>query len=424
MFVPLRLAAGAVSGAASLGFLYIAYNWIKNNCTCFRKADIRRIWGVGYLFLKLGIDQYPEFPIIFTAHSVKDLETSSKVYATLYAKYENFKTRTVSTGKWEQSARLTVPQGTSELEVSVYSTKLLSSDTLVGSFSISISKYFMGQFAADFFGKKKWHKLFSDEGASVGQISFTFRKGSDSLEEEVPLISGLDPDQRPALYGELVELFDEKAPRNVRGEDKLLLLAKVLQGKLQRVGRGLSGSADCYCAVVKMAPPGDSDSSEGGNRSVTQKWFWAWYSDKKDFLADPTDPEGCVPLLSITAVHFAPDKPGEFTLRYVSKPDKKKKETTYKSTDKDVEVWSDGIEMLREEAREVKALVKAREEEWSKLDKSQKMEEWMSHYRTQGYSDEELKKYYQQYQLALMTEPERKRYLEAMAVKANSIYYC
>jgi hypothetical protein len=49
------------------------------------------------------------------------------------------------------------------------------------------------------------------------------------------------------------------------------------------------------------------------------------------------------------------------------------------------------------------------------------MEEWMQHYRAQGYSDEELKKYYQQYQLALMPEAERKRYLEAMAAKANSV---
>ena len=419
-YTPLGMASSAMRGAGMIGILFLVYNWIKNNCTCFRKADIRRIPGVAFLFLKLGIDPYPEFPVIFTVHSVKDVDKGSKMYAMVYAKYESFKTRSVSTGKWEQSSRLLVPQGTSEVEISIYSSKMLSGDDFVGSCSINVAKYFMGGYSADFYGKKKWHKLAKVDGGTAGSIGVTFKKGSDSLEEEKPLLSGLDPDERPALYGEIIELFEDNPARNVRGEEKLQILAKVLQGKLTRVGKGLGGSEEIYCAVVKMTPPADSEDSDEGPRTGKLKWFWAWYESKKDFTDNPGDPEGCVPILSITAIHANPEKQGEFSLRYVSKPDNKKKETFYKSPDKDVEVWSDGIELFREEARELKGLAKAREEEWMKLNQQQKMEEWMAHYKSQGYSDEELKKYYKEYQLAQMPENQRRKYLEAMAAKAVS----
>ena len=63
----------------------------------------------------------------------------------------------------------------------------------------------------------------------------------------------------------------------------------------------------------------------------------------------------------------------------------------------------------------MKILSKQRKEEWGRLSDTEKMNQWMTHYKQQGYSDEELKKYYQQYQLALMSDEQRLALLKVAA---------
>ena len=411
------LARTALSGAALCAVFFVMMNWVKTNCTCFRRADIRRIWGVGRLFLKLGIDPYPEFSVLLTIHSAKDVNSSSKLYSVAYAKYESFKTRALSSGKWEQSTRLIVPQGSEEISVYVYASKLLGSDEMIGSCSISIARCLMGNLASDFYGKKKQYKINQPDGGTAGQISLTFKKANDSQQEELPLVAGLDADQRPALYGELMEVLEEGGPRNLKGAEKLRALSKVMQGKLQKIGKGLSGNTMNFFAVLEMSNPDNSDSEETVDK---KKWFWAWWEDKKDFLKSSNEPDGYVPILAITSIHSDSSKPGEFVIKYVQKPGNKKSEIRYKCTDKDVEVWTDALELFREEARELKTAQKERAEEWDKLSAAQRMDEWTAHYRAQGYSEEELKKYYQQYQLAQMPPEQRTKYLQAAAKKQRT----
>ena len=429
--LPLGLASGAISGAAYCAFFFIAVAWIRNNCTCYRKWDIRRIPGVAKLFLKLGFDTHPEFSILLNIHGVKDLGQSGKIYAILSAKYEAFRTRTVPSTKWEQSTRLNIPQGTSELEVSVYMTKLIGSDELVGYATINVARYLLGGMSVEVYGKKRWWKMSKEDGSNSGQVSLTIKKAGETLEDETPLMTGLDPDQRPALYGELLALVEDSEetkagnvnapkPGPLTGLDKMTLLAKVLQGKMQRIGRGISGNATAFFAVVEIRPPEDSDDDDEDSedtpkqKSAKKKWYVAWWDDRQGFLKSPTDPDGFFPILSITAIH---SEGAEFIIRYVQKPGNKKVEQRFKPTDKETEVWTDGLDMFREEARELKKKQRNRQEEWSGLSQDQKMTEWMSHYRSQGYTEEELKKYYQQYRLAEMDEAERLRYLAAAAKK-------
>jgi 16S rRNA U516 pseudouridylate synthase RsuA-like enzyme len=61
-----------------------------------------------------------------------------------------------------------------------------------------------------------------------------------------------------------------------------------------------------------------------------------------------------------------------------------------------------------------------REDEWNTLTLDDKFKEWMEFYKGQGYSDEELKQYYEQYTLAQMPEEQRRAYLDQ---KTKSQYY-
>jgi hypothetical protein len=92
----------------------------------------------------------------------------------------------------------------------------------------------------------------------------------------------------------------------------------------------------------------------------------------------------------------------------------------YKCTDTDVEAWADALEMFREECRELKAKQAKREEEWNNLSLDDKFKEWMEFYKEQGYSEEELKQYYEQYTLAQLPQEKRIAYLDQ---KTKSQYY-
>jgi hypothetical protein len=432
--------SSAMSGLMACACLVIAYRWLVKNCTCLRKADIRKIPGVGACFLRSGIDKYEKFGVIVQVHSVKDLPKvggiigSPKLYVTLQARYEYQKTRVSSSGKWEQAMNLMIPQGTEYLYVTLWEQKTLGSDTEIGTAEIEIEGTLKDN--ASFYGKKKLFKLQKEDAAGAfGQIAITFRQAGDKGGSQDPFIKDLDPDAKPALFGALLDIVadmdENKIPRNLEGVPKLELLAKVLQGKLIP-----SKSKDAvFCAVVELFPPtgSDSESSEvdmtvlaekakkKGLSYIPKKWFWATYESKKDFLKAPEKPESQVPILSISSVHVDPQSPGDLYIRYFSKgPKKSKVELKYKCTDTDVDVWADALEMFREECRGLKATQAKREEEWSQLSLDDKFKEWMEFYKGQGYSDEELKQYYEQYTLAQMPEAQRRAYLDQ---KTKAQYY-
>lgn len=419
--------------------IVVAYKWLQKNCTCFRKADIRKIPGVGACFLRSGLDKYEKFNIVIQIHSVKDIPNTSllgsqKLYVTLQARYEQMTTRVSAVGKWEQSVSMSIPQGTTFLRVTLWDKKALGSDVEVGSVELEIEGTLKDN--ANFYGKKKLFKLEKEDSTgSFGQIAITFRPGGDKGGSEEPFIKDLDADAKPALYGALLDLVSEmdanKVPRNIEGVPKLELLSKVLQGKLTS-----SKSKDpVFCAVIELYPPTGSGSEDAevdmvalaekakkkGLSYIPKKWFWAQYGSKKEFLKAPDRPDSSIPILSISSVHVDPQSPGDLYIRYYSKAPKKSKiELKYKCTDTDVEAWADALEMFREECRELKAKQAKREEEWNNLSLDDKFKEWMEFYKEQGYSEEELKQYYEQYTLAQLPQEKRIAYLDQ---KTKSQYY-
>ena len=227
------------------------------------------------------------------------------------------------------------------------------------------------------------------------------------------------------------ELDESKVPRNLEGVPKLELLSKVLQGKLT----SSKSKEPVFCAVVELFPPTGSDSEASevdmtelaekakkkGLSYIPKKWFWATYASKKEFLKHPEKPVSMVPILSISSVHIDPQSPGDIYIRHFGKgPKKSKIELKYKCTDTDVEAWADALDLFKEECRALKSTQAKREEEWGQLTLDDKFKEWMEFYKGQGYSDEELKQYYEQYTLAQMPEDKRRAYLDQ---KTKSAYY-
>jgi hypothetical protein len=429
--------SSAASGLLACACLVIVWKWLKKQCSCFRKADIRKIPGVGNCMLRMGIDKYEKFNVLIQVHSVKDLPktggilTSPKLYVIIQARYETVKTRVSSFGKWEQSIQMLIPQGTDILYVSLWDQKTLGGDVEVGTLELEIEGTLRDN--VSFYGKKKVFKLSKeDQPGSFGQVSLTFRQAGDKSILTEPFIKDLDADSKPALYGALLdivgELDEDKKPKNLEGVPKLELLAKVLQGKLV-----WSKAKDpVFCAVVELYPPADSDGSDmevdmgalaekakkKGLSYIPKKWYWATFSSKKDFAKDPDKPNSIVPVLSISSVHIDPQSPGDLYIKYFGKgPKKSKIELKYKCTDTDVEAWADALEMFREECRDLKVKQAKREEEWSQLSIDDKFKEWMEFYKGQGYSDDELKEYYEQYTLAQMPEDKRREYLEQKTKK-------
>lgn len=432
--------SSAMSGLMACACFVIVYKWITKNCTCFRKADIRKIPGIGPCFLRMGIDKYEKFGVVVQIHSVKDLPkvggliSAPRLYVTVQARYECIKTRVSATGKWEQSMTMSIPQGTEILTFTVWDQKTLGGDTEIGSVEIEVEGSLKDN--SSFYGKKKAFKLQKEDAAgSFGQIAVTFRPAGDKVGGQEPFVKDLDPDSKPALFGALLDIVgdmdEDKIPRNLEGVPKLELLAKVLQGKLTS-----SKSKDAvFCAVVELFPPSGSDSDDSevnmealaekakkkGLSYVPKKWFWATYTSKKEFLKAPDKPDSLVPILSISSVHVDPQSPGDLYIRYFAKgPKKSKVELKYKCTDTDVEAWADALEMFREECRTLKGKQAKREEEWGQLSLDDKFKEWMEFYKGQGYSDDELRQYYEQYTLAQMPEEQRKQYLDQ---KTKSEYY-
>ena len=419
--------------------LLIVYKWLQKNCTCLRKADIRKVPGVGACFLRSGIDKYEKFSVIIQVHSVKDLPKTGllgnpKLYVTAQARYEYVKSRVSAFGKWEQSISMNIPQGTGVLTLTVWDQKTLGSDVEIGSVEFEIEETLRDN--ANFYGKKKMYKLQKDDaGGSFGQIAVTFRQGGDKSVAQEPFIKDLDADSKPALYGALLDIVGEmdesKVPRNLEGVPKLELLSKVLQGKLT----SSKSKEPVFCAVVELFPPTGSDSEASevdmtelaekakkkGLSYIPKKWFWATYASKKEFLKHPEKPVSMVPILSISSVHIDPQSPGDIYIRHFGKgPKKSKIELKYKCTDTDVEAWADALDLFKEECRALKSTQAKREEEWGQLTLDDKFKEWMEFYKGQGYSDEELKQYYEQYTLAQMPEDKRRAYLDQ---KTKSAYY-
>lgn len=422
--------------------LVVAYSWIKRNCTCFRKADIRKIPGIGPCFLRSGIDKYEKFNVVVQIHSVKDLPKTSiignpKLYVTIQARYEVVKSRVTSSAKWEQAMNLVIPQGTTEIYITLWEQKTLGSDVDLGFVEIEVDGSLKGNLG--FFGKKKSFKLSKEDTAGqFGQLTCTFRQGTDTGTAQEPFIKDFDADSKPALYGVLLDLVSEmdedKIPRNLEGVAKLELLAKVLQGKLT----SSKSKSPVYCAVVELFPETGSDGDESGEGEVDmgklaakakkkglgyipKKWYWSTYLSKKDYQKNPEKPESRIPILSISSVHVDPQNPGDLYIRFFNKGAKKsKEEIKYKCEDADVEAWSDALELFREECRTIKAKQQKREEEWSQLSLDDKFKEWMEFYKNQGYTDEELKQYYEQYTISQLTPDQRRAYLDQ---KTKKEYY-
>ncbi|KAF4667341.1 hypothetical protein FOL47_003627 [Perkinsus chesapeaki] len=440
MFVPggglLGVAGSAAGMLAMFAVCGLCLRWCFAKCGQMLKGfDIRTHCGIGRLFLAWGIDKHPVFCITVTVHSAKDFRNTSllgsaNLFVKVDAKYESCKTMVNKNAKWEETRRLTVPQGCSHIKLSLLDRKSgPRQDTLIGSVQWSVDKNFFRQ-ADKFLNTRKDHKIHAKDGSVAGQVAITFRMldaaaaADDSDVDEEPILEGLDPDIHPALYGEVLGVMGDDIQRNLCGSRKVKVLASVLQGRLERrrASRRLGGGGtEVFAAVCQLLPRGSSDSEpdidelkrkaqeKGWAKDyVPRKWYWCLWENRKEFEKDPEDPDVMVSVLSITSIHRDVGQSNYFSIKYKNS-DGKSIEERYRTIRRDREVWVDGLELLRLECRLLKKAENDKLAYWRSRPVSEQMEAWKSELRLRGYSDEEINQYYQHVLMQSMSKEERQK---------------
>merc|ERR1719277_2443507 len=181
---------------------------------------------------------------------------------------------------------------------------------------------------------------------------------------EVP-VDGVDSDSALALEIQLAIEELEKVPGFVKppgkweGQNKIIMLARVLEGQLREVYitvrccnySDLLGDADARKEELKNQK---DKAKKKGLSSVEQKWYWVWYDDKKS--AKDADkwhhPLGFIPMSGITSVHSSPERSDQFIIKY-SNGGEKDSLIYRRESGKGRDVWTEGIDMCFREVRKV-----------------------------------------------------------------------
>jgi len=191
---------------------------------------------------------------------------------------------------------------------------------------------------------------------------------------EVP-VDGVDSDSALALEIQLAIEELEKVPGFVKppgkweGQNKIIMLARVLEGQLREVNKKGKETGKVFitircCNYSDLL--GDEDvrkeelkkqkqkAKEKGLSEVEKKWYWAWYDDKKSAKDDKKwhHPVGFIPMSAITSVHSSPERSDQFIIKY-SNGGEKDSLIYRRESGKGRDVWTEGVDMCFQEVRKV-----------------------------------------------------------------------
>lgn len=364
---------------------------LNPKCWDYRRLPCCGSW-IKKQLLENEYDPFPAFGCHVFVHSVKDIKNTALVgkaqlHAVVSFWYATFQTKPTKEGRWEESSKLSIPQGATECVVTVYSKGTMKTE-VVGSATFNILLEIKDEPKAK---EKRWYKLTKDR-ETKGQIALTFRDielDAYGRDTQPPMLEGLED----VTNSQFVEKIRELVPAgqtNIGGRRRLEILSKVNRGTLHRLGGGLGGPKKLYFAAMNIPPPGGSGKP---------KWLWCWYEDEAAFKRSPNEPQGFFALIKVTSVNRNLKKPNQWMIGF---QDSEKQKQTLEmklddNPDRDVEAWVDGFEFHMHIVKEDKLNEKAGnvaaqevQDAWPEMSTNEKWEYWEATYRKQGMPEDQI----------------------------------
>eukprot|EP00929_Paragymnodinium_shiwhaense_P109985 TRINITY_DN76646_c0_g1_i1.p1 TRINITY_DN76646_c0_g1~~TRINITY_DN76646_c0_g1_i1.p1 ORF type:complete len:684 (+),score=170.26 TRINITY_DN76646_c0_g1_i1:109-2160(+) len=407
------------------------YKFVSSIDPYSRKLDPRRCKPIAKFLRESGYDEFDSFDVRVTVHCIADVANEGmmggkknfQVDVGFY--WSKWSTTPVADMRWEQTKSMHVPQGAATCFIQLVDVGTLT-NAIVGTFEYDTKFHMLDK--EEFWGKKQKVKLRDDKDKTCGVLYLTVNKKGEGG-SDIP-IAGVDEDSPLAMelikeYQVMLDTpgFVPPADGKLKGDDRLQLLAKILQGTLREIDgkgkdKGLTFVRVMHCNFAELQ--GDSmekemakqvkKAREKGLPDIQKKWYWVWYEDEKSADHDKKKhyPDGFIPLISFASVHRSPERNDQFVVKYhggkvdfiIYRQDKKEKA---------LETWTDALEMIFVECRD--AVKKEKEEEQrreSALERMRKMHQeyeqengfpqtaeqwkaWYTHFETNRYPSDYVK---------------------------------
>eukprot|EP00929_Paragymnodinium_shiwhaense_P078155 TRINITY_DN40462_c0_g2_i1.p1 TRINITY_DN40462_c0_g2~~TRINITY_DN40462_c0_g2_i1.p1 ORF type:complete len:618 (-),score=167.11 TRINITY_DN40462_c0_g2_i1:103-1956(-) len=359
--------------AAACFICVVLYKFVMSIDCASRKLDIRRCKCIARKLLDIGWDEFEGFGVRVTVHGLQDIQAKGmlgkkRFVVNVAFKWSRFVTAATNDLRWEQTKGMEVPQGASECYITLQSIGTLRNKTEA---TMTLETKFHMLDKPRFWGAKQKLKLESG-GKHVGTLLMTFRKKGDGGGDELPLD---DVDEDSSLAMELVKEYEIlqdmpgfiKPAGKLQGWDKIVLLARVLEGSLRVVDTKGKEQEQCYvkCVVCNFAElQGDSMQEElakqqkkaasKGLKELEKKCYWVWYENKSHATDEKKwhYPDGFVPMAVVSSVHRSPERDDQFILKYHSDGDKDI--IIYRREGgKGLDTWTDGIDLCVNACRDL-----------------------------------------------------------------------
>lgn len=410
-----------------LGF--IAYEVISRKIDCEGKGMDPRTWEKKSRNIKTflrwcGYDEFDEFSVHVKIHSVKDVKDTAWVGKSAFKvevrfRWSRFMTTATQDMNWQESAYMDVPQGAHICRITLLS-EGLRKDKEVGRLELETKYHLIDR--PFFWGKQQRLQMTDAKDNPCGIVIATFRR-VETKEGEVPLIEGLQA--RSELGCEIEQAAEEEprmdqGPRPKRGEEKLQLLSRVLNGALDEAAGGKYER--CYVKLIncnfadlqgvnrqKELAKQIEKARKQGLTELPKKWYFCWFPDKSAAEAPGfPNPDGFFVMTALLKVETTKTT-GEFLVRYSQ--DGAPIEIKYKRRDKSAEVWVEGLEIFRQEVKKLAEITKGVEAVKDKLPRmydthNQYLKEkgtpesmddwkqWFAYFKQKGFTEEMCKAFY------------------------------
>jgi len=396
-----RDAAKVMAACAICAVLYYCLSKIDCNS---KRFDCRRCKCCARNLLLIGYDEFESFDVTIKVHSIADIKADgmlgSKEFKVKIAfGWSKWETAATADLRWEQTKTMEVPQGACECAIQLISINKAGMKSKEADYGLETIKDMLER-EEDFWGKKQKLKL-EKNGKHVGTLSVTFRRKDDGDAGGASLpISGIDEDSGLAveLQTQIEELQKtpgfRKPEGKWEGDDKVRLLARVLEGSLREVNKKGKEKGKVYIKVMqvhKSELAGDDWKSERekavakarqkGLSELERKWYWVVYEDKKTSEKKPNYPEEFIAMISILKVNRSPDRNDQFIITYGD--DGEKEMLIYRrDSGKGLDVWMDGIDVCYNTCRDmVKESQKNHKVEQDAMVRMQRMHQsWLQKY--------------------------------------------
>lgn len=377
---------GCLAGLYKLGYL----DWV------FRGSfwNIRNIPGLKKLLLKTQYDEFPDTGASCTLYAAKDVKNTAVVgkaelYCVVAFWFEEYESSKVKDGTWNESFTLPIPQGATTCIITLYSKGKLTTAT-IGEIRFDTLEDII---TSNVTATKKWHKVIKDH-KTTGQVCLMIQAqdvdGAGRVHVRAPLVD-LPPDASMSFVSQIKLYVEDPNEVGISGQRRQNILLKAVSGPMQKLGGGLGGpKGEHFFTPVYMPNP----DVEGGN----PKMLWCWYKKKADFEGDPKNPLGAVPFIKVTKVNRDLKKDKQWSIHFKDK-EGTSQELKMESTDREVEAWVEGFELIMKEAKEAKIAEKQQksraapddqQENWAEKDPEEKWAQWEKKYRKQGLSEDEI----------------------------------